>query len=110
MVSSDVVADLQRNRSVDSLQQRGSLGVALDIGSAEYLDLVHFVLAYRRNNHIIVDMEHLGELELGHIAELSRVSEVACECRSSSKLRRYEVYLTVLGSRASEEVSVEGTQ
>ena len=68
MVGGDVVANLQGYLTADALNQRGSLRIRLDVGTSQYLNAVHISLSYGRHYHIVVYLEVLGHLDLGHFA------------------------------------------
>ena len=108
MVGGDIISDFKRDIALNIIHQRSGLGIGLDIGTSKDLDLIHFLHGSGSGHHIIVDDELAWHLELRHLAQLSRVGEVAGQSGGGGHFGRYEIDLTVLGAGSALEVTVEG--
>ena len=99
-------------RALSGVLQRLVLGRRLDVRPARDLDRLGLVLGRRREDVAVVDVRlQLGHLEqLGRVALLARVADLAVEHRHRRHRRRAEVDLVLGRARATREVAVEGAQ
>ena len=99
-------------RALSSSSSGAVLGRRLDVRAARDLDPLGLVLGGRREDvHVVHVGLELGHLEqLGRVAVLARVADLAVEHRHRGHRRRAEVHRVVLGAAAAREVAVEGAQ
>ena len=110
VVGGDIIANLQRAASGNGCFQRSSFRERLDVWPSQDFYAVHFFCRYWLYNHVIMNLELFRQGKGRHFAQFSWVAQVTSQCRISSQFRRNQINLSILCSRPSEEVPVEGSQ
>ena len=107
MVCRDVVADLENCLCGDVGRHSLGLRERLDVRTVHNLNGVCVLNACRHCDHIVIDDELVGHLNLGHFTKLTGIGENTCKSGSRRNLGADKVDTCVRSTRTSLKVTVK---
>ena len=110
MVCRDIVADLENCLCGDVGRHSLGLRERLDVRAVHNLNGVCVLNACRHCDHIVIDDELVGHLDLRHFAKLTGIGKNSCESGSRRNLGADKVDTCIRSARTSLKVTVKGAK